>query len=47
MSVGLTGSHIDDRAEKYQTMLRRLQGNILKGHGRDYSVHIGHVDPGL
>jgi deferrochelatase/peroxidase EfeB len=26
--------------EERETMLRHLQGNILKGHGRDYSVHI-------
>ncbi len=25
---------------KYQGLLEDLQGNILKGHGRDYSVHL-------
>jgi Dyp-type peroxidase family len=25
---------------KYQTLIEDLQGNILKGHGRDYSVHL-------
>ncbi|WP_413171859.1 Dyp-type peroxidase [Anabaena azotica] len=25
---------------KYQTLLEDLQGNILKGHGRDYNVHL-------
>lgn len=25
---------------KYQGLLKDLQGNILKGHGRDYSVHL-------
>jgi Dyp-type peroxidase family len=28
------------RLEDHETMLRNLQGNILKGHGRDHSVHI-------
>jgi len=40
MPVELTDTCIDYKAEKYQTMLANLQGNILKGHGRDYSVHI-------
>ncbi|MGK7897348.1 MAG: Dyp-type peroxidase [Xenococcus sp. (in: cyanobacteria)] len=29
-----------DNAGKYQGLLEDLQGNILKGHGRDYSVHL-------
>jgi Dyp-type peroxidase family len=33
-------SPIDEKDSKVQVMLERLQGNILKGHGRDFSVHI-------
>jgi hypothetical protein len=40
MSVGLTDLQLEHRAEKYQRGLQNLQGNILKGHGRDYTVHI-------
>ena len=29
-----------ENAGKYQGLLGDLQGNILKGHGRDYSVHL-------
>ena len=29
-----------ENAGKYQGLLEDLQGNILKGHGRDYSVHL-------
>ncbi|MEA5470602.1 Dyp-type peroxidase [Spirulina sp. 06S082] len=29
-----------DNPGKYQGLLEDLQGNILKGHGRDYSVHL-------
>ena len=29
-----------ENAGKYQVLLEDLQGNILKGHGRDYSVHL-------
>jgi Dyp-type peroxidase family len=33
-------SPIDEDDFKVQALLERLQGNILKGHGRDFSVHI-------
>ena len=31
---------IDPQEEKYQLLLNDLQGNILRGHGRNYSVHL-------
>src|ERR1051325_8888308 len=31
---------VDPEAAKYQTMLENLQGNILKGHGRNHTVHV-------
>lgn len=40
MPVDLAESRIDHRAPRYQQMLEQLQGNILKGHGRDHSVHL-------
>lgn len=30
----------DATAAKYQTMLRQLQGNIVKSHGRDFASHL-------
>lgn len=39
MSVNLSDTKIDAFGANYQTMLGRLQGNILKGHGRDFTVH--------
>jgi Dyp-type peroxidase family len=33
-------SPIDENDLKVQALLERLQGNILKGHGREFSVHI-------
>ena len=41
MPIDLDGpTPIKPDDEKYQTMLKNLQGNILKGHGRDHTVHI-------
>jgi Dyp-type peroxidase family len=40
MPVDLAATRIDHRAEKYQKMLENLQGNILKGHGRNHAVHL-------
>lgn len=41
MSELLQNEHpIDFRDARYSELLRRLQGNILKGHGRDYTINI-------
>ena len=40
MPVDLTKTRIDHRADTYQNMMTNLQGNILKGHGQNFSVHI-------
>ncbi|MFM6278204.1 MAG: peroxidase, partial [Dolichospermum sp.] len=39
-NVPETGIDPEDVESKYQGLLTDLQGNILKGHGRDYSVHL-------
>ncbi len=40
ITVNLKATKIDYHAKEYEKMLKNIQGNILKGHGRDYSVHI-------
>lgn len=40
ITVNLKATQIDSHAPEYQRMLKNLQGNILKGHGREHSVHI-------
>jgi deferrochelatase/peroxidase EfeB len=40
MPVDLNDTRIDVNAPPYQRLLTNLQGNILKGHGRDFTVHI-------
>jgi Dyp-type peroxidase family len=40
MPVDLNSKQIDPNDPQFSTMLQNLQGNILKGHGRDHSVHI-------
>jgi Dyp-type peroxidase family len=40
MTVNLDESRIDHLDPKYTTLLRGLQANILKPHGRDYADHI-------
>lgn len=39
MPIDLKDCQIDHKAQKYQLMLENLQGNILKGHGRDFTIH--------
>ena len=39
-SVNLKATSINPYAKEYEKLLKNMQGNILKGHGRDYSVHI-------
>ena len=40
MAVDLKSTRIDSHDPKFKTMLQNLQGNILKGHGRDHTVHV-------
>lgn len=40
ITVNLKAARIDFHAKEYEKMLKNMQGNILKGHGRNYSVHI-------
>ena len=40
MAVDLNQTRIDSDDEARLPLLKDLQGNILKGHGRDHSVHI-------
>jgi Dyp-type peroxidase family len=40
ISVNLKATNINPYAKEYDKLLKNMQGNILKGHGRDNSVHI-------
>src|SRR5262245_4173564 len=40
MPVDLNSKEIDPHDPALATMLQNLQGNILKGHGRDHTVHL-------
>ena len=40
MPIDLKDVNIDFQDRKYKTMLENLQGNILKGHGRDLTIHL-------
>ena len=40
ITVNLKATRIDPHAKAYEKLLKNMQGNILKGHGRDFSVHI-------
>lgn len=40
MGISLDSRLINPEEEPYKTMLEKLQGNILKGHGRDHSFHL-------
>ena len=40
MTIALDDSRINPELPEYDEMLNDLQGNILKGHGRDFTSHI-------
>jgi deferrochelatase/peroxidase EfeB len=40
MAVNLDSKRIDPHDPQFEPTLRNLQSNILKGHGRDHTVHI-------
>jgi Dyp-type peroxidase family len=40
MPIDLNAKRIDPHDAQFETMLRNLQGNILKGHGRVHSVSV-------
>ncbi len=40
MSIDLERSGINPQDPQYQTLLSDLQGNVLQGHGRDFSCHV-------
>jgi deferrochelatase/peroxidase EfeB len=40
MALTLNETAIDYRDPKFDKMLSNLQGNILKGHGRNHTTHI-------
>lgn len=40
MPVDLNDKRINVKDQKYRKMLANLQGNILKGHGRDFTAHL-------
>lgn len=40
MAVDLNNTNIDPADSYYHPLLDDVQGNILKGHGRNYSVHL-------
>ncbi|MES1227021.1 MAG: peroxidase, partial [Armatimonadota bacterium] len=40
MAVDLNSIGIDPNAPEYQPMLERMQCNILKPHGRDFTAHL-------
>ncbi|QKZ13626.1 Dyp-type peroxidase [Spirosoma sp. KUDC1026] len=40
MPISLTATSIDPNAGEFPAMLADLQGNILKGHGRDHTINL-------
>jgi deferrochelatase/peroxidase EfeB len=39
--VNLAETWINHRAPQYRKLLQNLQGNILKGHGRNHALYLG------